>query len=79
MQTGIREMNERVKTEYGIIEQLFREIGKVIVGQRYLIERLIIGLLADGHILIEGVPGLSSPWSKNGCIRFQMLPAGGSG
>ncbi len=63
MQTGIREINEQVKAEHESIERLYREIGKVIVGQRYLIERLFIGLLADGHILIEGVPGLAKTMS----------------
>ena len=59
MEVDIREINERVKDESYFISRLFDEIGKVIVGQRYLIERLLIGLLADGHLLIEGVPGLA--------------------
>jgi len=60
MQTAdIQEMNEAVKRESLVLDQALREIGKVIVGQRYLIERLLIALLADGHILIEGVPGLA--------------------
>ena len=63
MQTSIRDINEKVKKEHEQIERLFHEIGKVIVGQRYLIERLLIGLLADGHILIEGVPGLAKTMS----------------
>ena len=63
MQTGIREINEQVKAEHELMERLFHEIGKVIVGQRYLVERLLIGLLADGHILIEGVPGLAKTMS----------------
>ncbi len=63
MQSGLKEINERVKVEHEIIDLLFQEIGKVIVGQRYMIERLMIGLLADGHILIEGVPGLAKTMS----------------
>jgi MoxR-like ATPase len=59
MEVDIREINEQVKAESYFISRLFDEIGKVIVGQRYLVERLLIGLLADGHILIEGVPGLA--------------------
>ena len=59
MEVDIREINKQVKDESYFISRLFDEIGKVIVGQRYLVERLLIGLLADGHILIEGVPGLA--------------------
>jgi len=58
-EVDIREINERVKDESYFISRLFDEIGKVIVGQSYLVERLLIGLLSDGHILIEGVPGLA--------------------
>ncbi len=55
----VREINEHVKYEAQVLEQLTHEIGKVIVGQRYLIERLLISILTGGHILIEGVPGLA--------------------
>jgi len=55
----IREINEKVKKESAFIVALTSEIGRVIVGQNYIIERLMIGLLADGHILLEGVPGLA--------------------
>jgi MoxR-like ATPase len=55
----IREINEKVKKESMFVVQLTSEIGRVIVGQSYIIERLMIGLLADGHILLEGVPGLA--------------------
>lgn len=55
----IREINEKVKQESVFAIQLTNEISQVIVGQSYLIERLLIGLLADGHILLEGVPGLA--------------------
>jgi len=56
---GITMINEKVKKESAFIEILLMEMEKVIVGQRYLLERLIVGLLANGHILIEGVPGLA--------------------
>jgi MoxR-like ATPase len=61
MTTGkdIREINERVKKESVFVVQLTTEIGRVIVGQSYIIERMLIGLLANGHILLEGVPGLA--------------------
>jgi len=55
----IREINEKVKKESIFIAQLTSEINQVIVGQSYVIERMLIGLLANGHILIEGVPGLA--------------------
>jgi MoxR-like ATPase len=59
MEPTIQEINERVQQEAVFIQDLLAEIGKVIVGQERLIQRLLIGLLADGHILIEGVPGLA--------------------
>lgn len=59
MTQDIRAINERVRKESIFVEELFNEIGKVIVGQRYVIERMLVGLLADGHILLEGVPGLA--------------------
>jgi len=59
MSHDIRAINERVRKESVFVEELFSEIGKVIVGQRPLLERMLVGLLADGHILLEGVPGLA--------------------
>ena len=52
-------LNVRIKKESTFVEAIFDEVGKVIVGQRYMIERLIIGLLCNGHVLLEGVPGLA--------------------
>jgi len=52
-------LNVRIKEESTFVEAIFDEVGKVIVGQRYMIERLIIGLLCNGHVLLEGVPGLA--------------------
>jgi MoxR-like ATPase len=52
-------INERVRTQSGFIEAVKAEVGKVIVGQDMLVERLIIGMLCRGHVLIEGVPGLA--------------------
>ncbi len=63
MDVAIKEVNEKVKESRGTLDALFREIGKVIVGQHQLVERLLLGLLADGHILIEGVPGLAKTLS----------------
>ena len=52
-------INEKVKKESAFIEAIILEMQKVIVGQRYLLDRLMVGLLANGHILLEGVPGLA--------------------
>ncbi|GJQ61931.1 MAG: magnesium chelatase subunit I [Melioribacteraceae bacterium] len=55
----ITELNEKIKRESGFIEVLTNELGKVIVGQKEMVDRLVIGLLANGHVLLEGVPGLA--------------------
>lgn len=59
MQTDIRELNERIRLESSFIELLTKEMDKVIVGQKHMTESLLIGLLSNGHILLEGVPGLA--------------------
>ena len=59
----IKNITDIIKEESQILSNLTNEIGKVIVGQRYLIERLLIGILANGHILLEGVPGLAKTLS----------------
>lgn len=56
---NIQELNEKIQNESSFVELLNQEIGKVIVGQKYMVERLMIGLLSNGHILLEGVPGLA--------------------
>ena len=58
---GLRALNQQVEQEASFLRNLLDEIRKVIVGQDALVERVIIGLLADGHILLEGVPGLAKP------------------
>jgi MoxR-like ATPase len=55
----LSDVKDRIKTESAFVDDLLDEIGRVVVGQRYMIERLLIGLLADGHVLLEGVPGLA--------------------
>ena len=57
--TSVRELNMHVKEEAIFLQDLLSEINKVMVGQEALVERVLIGLLADGHILLEGVPGLA--------------------
>ncbi|MCA9394180.1 MAG: MoxR family ATPase [Candidatus Omnitrophica bacterium] len=81
------QLTETILKEHSIIESIFSEMEKVIVGQKYLLERILIGLLANGHILIEGVPGLAktltvSTFSSIIHTKFQriqftpdMLPA----
>ena len=56
---NIKELNERIKQESEFVDLITLEIRKVIVGQKTLVDRLLIGLLSDGHILLEGVPGLA--------------------
>src|SRR5438067_1036611 len=63
MNTGLSALNEAVQQAGAFVRPLFAEIGKVIVGQTYLVERLVIGLLANGHVLLEGVPGLAKTLS----------------
>jgi len=55
----IKTINELIKRESAFVEILTTEVGKVIVGQRQMVDRLLIGLLSNGHILLEGVPGLA--------------------
>ncbi|MFW5890485.1 MAG: AAA family ATPase [Marinilabiliaceae bacterium] len=55
----IRELNERIKEESSFVDLLTTEMNKVIVGQKHLIESLLTALLSDGHVLLEGVPGLA--------------------
>lgn len=55
----IKEINERIQHESAFVDLLMMELGKVIIGQKYMTERLLIGLLGNGHVLLEGVPGLA--------------------
>jgi MoxR-like ATPase len=55
----VRALNELVAKESSFVDKLLNEVGKVIVGQTYMIERILIGLLTGGHVLLEGVPGLA--------------------
>ncbi len=63
MDAGITALNEQVKQEVTALVRLREEIGQVIIGQQALVERLLIGLLANGHVLLEGVPGLAKTLS----------------
>ena len=59
MSFDLAQLNERITKESQFVDKLVSEIGRVVVGQKYMIERLLIGLLGDGHVLLEGVPGLA--------------------
>ena len=59
LRQDVKAINDRVRAEAAFVELLFSEIGKIIVGQRHMVERVLIGLFSDGHVLLEGVPGLA--------------------
>ena len=61
----IKSINEKIEKESAFVDLLVIEMSKVIVGQKYMIERLLIGLLGQGHILLEGVPGLAKTLAIN--------------
>ena len=63
MAFDIKAINEKIQRESAFLDILQAEIGKVIVGQKYMVERLLVGLLSNGHILLEGVPGLAKTLS----------------
>ena len=82
MQANIQEITKEVEKKSQITTRIIEEVGKIIVGQDYLIERLLIGLLSNGHILVEGVPGLAKTTAVNalaktintGFQRIQFTP-----
>jgi MoxR-like ATPase len=76
MNTDIRALTERVQNESSFVEALHQEASKVIVGQRYMLERVLIGLLCNGHVLLEGVPGLAKTLTVRtiaDCLSAQFL------
>ena len=78
MGSGLTAINEKVAQESAFVNMLTAEIRKVIIGQEYVINRLLVGLLANGHILVEGVPGLAKTLSiktLSGAIntKFQRI------
>ena len=68
-QTGLTAINERVKESSAFVQKIMQEVGKVVIGQRALVERLLVGLLANGHVLLEGVPGLAKTLSVKTLAR----------
>jgi MoxR-like ATPase len=69
MDYEVQAINEQVERESSFVPELQKAVQRVIVGQRYLIDRLLIGLLCDGHVLIEGVPGLAKTLSVSTLAR----------
>ncbi|MFT7624329.1 MAG: MoxR-like ATPase [Myxococcota bacterium] len=65
MEGGIQEINERVREHSRFVGDVVAEVGRTIVGQRTMVERIIMGLLTGGHILLEGVPGLAKTLTVN--------------
>ena len=65
LNTDIKALNEKIEKESQFVDLLTMEMNKVIVGQKHLVECLLIGLLSDGHILLEGVPGLAKTLAIN--------------
>jgi MoxR-like ATPase len=59
MAMDVKELNERIHLESAFVDQITNEVGRVIVGQKYMIERLMVALFSNGHVLLEGVPGLA--------------------
>src|SRR5688500_17261811 len=55
----IRQLNEKIQYHSSFVDRLRDEVGRVIIGQHYMLDRLLIGLLSNGHVLLEGVPGLA--------------------
>src|SRR4030066_1605804 len=82
MESDVKKITEKVKKESDFANTLMFEMGKVIVGQKYFIERLLIGILSNGHVLLEGVPGLAKTLSimtlaramQAGFQRIQFTP-----
>ena len=78
MSFDLAQVNDRISQESAFVDQLVSEISRVVVGQRYMIERLLIGLLGDGHVLLEGVPGLAKTLTVSSLAaaigtRFQRI------
>ena len=67
---NIKELNERIRLESSFVDIINMEMNKVIVGQRHLVESLLVAMLADGHILLEGVPGLAKTLAINTLSRI---------
>ncbi|MBN2537632.1 MoxR family ATPase [candidate division WOR-3 bacterium] len=82
MKDDIKQVHDEIERESIFVQAITSEVGKVIVGQKYLVDRLLVGLLANGHVLIEGVPGLAKTYAvktlaaaiKGHFARIQFTP-----
>jgi MoxR-like ATPase len=74
MATDVKQISSLVQEKSDFVRSVFTELDKVIVGQRYMLERMLVGLLANGHILLEGVPGLAKTMAVT--ILSQAIDAG---
>ena len=77
VETDIKALNEKIQKESAFVDMITMEMHKVIIGQKHMIERLMIGLLSNGHILLEGVPGLAKTLAikiTGPCYRSQIQP-----
>ncbi len=75
MSVDIAQLNEQIKKESQFVPLILAEAGKVVVGQRHMLERILMGLLTDGHILLEGVPGLAKTLTirtVSDCVDLQF-------
>ena len=78
MEVDVMALNAAVKRESHFVEKMIAEVGKAIVGQKEMVEGIVIGLLSGGHVLLEGVPGLAktmtiSSISKAISLNFQRV------
>ncbi len=69
-------IQHKIQQESGFVDRLLAEVGRVIVGQKTMVERLLIGLLADGHVLMEGVPGLAKTLTCGALARILLTAEG---
>jgi MoxR-like ATPase len=74
----IRILNEKIQKASGFIDKIEKEIARVIVGQNYMVSRLLVGLLSNGHVLLEGVPGLLKHLQLNHFPKLSMPSSAGS-
>lgn len=68
-EVDMQALSDKIEIHSAFIDEIYTELEKVIVGQRYMIDRLLIGLLADGHVLLEGVPGLAKTLTVSSLAR----------
>ena len=73
MATDVKQISEVVKSESSFVDKLREQMGRVIVGQKYMIDRLLVGMLSNGHVLLEGVPGLAKTLSVSTLARALQL------